>query len=777
MVTKPLDPEIPKQPGEPNSEVEPDLPIVEIPQPSNETPANSPENGDYISEIRQSLASEETSRSKRGTGSLIRRITGSLRRVTGPLRNTDELSRAKAEAAPEPSFPEGLDNLSTGKLDSEPTVEMTDELLSGRLEPVQEHEVTDDFITGRLSSEMAPEIPDDLFASRFGSTAPGDTPESWSDLHNSGSEAGELLEMEEEPVLGDAPGIGDDAPISLLESGAIAALGMTEEEISQGDEPDWMSEIRAETRNAVPDAAQNAAPTSEAGLETRPEQPSGEKTSLRGATGQLRKFITGILGHSKEKQSQPEETDFSDELVSDRLGRSLGTTETDGKPVPRFGEDDAFLLTDGERAFQPAGEGTLEEPFSAAFHETAIIDETGILNSQAASEKADFFEGLEVNFANVGEIEPSEGINGYELYPEDEALLWGTADQPAAETNPPDIPITPEDIWGNGSDTLGYGSDLRRDIWSEAAEPETSAQEFFPRVDMGKPEDQDAYAATFLTGTDFLPTIGAEPDTDNLLSQVLDETPAKEDSTSVQDLRSIALQDYEEGEESDYSDYTYKIDWGDEDKVTPVEAETETEKADSEKAKLWAEETEEETRQTLSTDWKSWFINRKTSHKILLVEAAVVVIAMLVALPYFLFMMLRGPLIPAAQAQQNALPAGVPYPTGLTLPGGWYFPLERSSFTNGKWQPSTSEWLEGSELRRVVALPWNPQTEAVIQTFQTGDTVELYLSNTDTLKYRVASIERLAVTNTQVYSDLNPSLAIILYQEKTPTRWVIICKP
>ena len=77
----------------------------------------------------------------------------------------------------------------------------------------------------------------------------------------------------------------------------------------------------------------------------------------------------------------------------------------------------------------------------------------------------------------------------------------------------------------------------------------------------------------------------------------------------------------------------------------------------------------------------------------------------------------------------------------------------------------------------MVALPWSLQTEAVIKTFQVGDGVELYLSNNETLKYRVYSIEQVAVSNTQIYSDKEPSLAIILYQGNSATRWVIICKP
>lgn len=290
------------------------------------------------------------------------------------------------------------------------------------------------------------------------------------------------------------------------------------------------------------------------------------------------------------------------------------------------------------------------------------------------------------------------------------------------------------------------------------------------------PASEDTYAATFLTGEDYLPAMIEEPeekpDQGELLGTILSSKPETEEGSSIQDLRAIALKDYEEGE-LDYSSYTYKIDWSDE----GITDRTEWEGAQAEQIKIQEEQAEAETRQALSTDWKSWFANRKTSHKILLAEAAIVVIALAAAVPYFLYMILRGPTTPVIEAPPVVVASDMPYPTGVTLPGGWYFPLERSTLINGEWQPRTSEWLQGSELRRVVALPWNPQTEAVIKTFQVGDGVELYLNNNETLKYRVYSIEQVAKTDTGIYSDRDPSLAIILYQGKDPNRWVIICKP
>ena len=97
---------------------------------------------------------------------------------------------------------------------------------------------------------------------------------------------------------------------------------------------------------------------------------------------------------------------------------------------------------------------------------------------------------------------------------------------------------------------------------------------------------------------------------------------------------------------------------------------------------------------------------------------------------------------------------------------------------NSNWRPAQSEWLEGTELRRVVALPWNRQTEAVVRSFQAGDEIELELSNSDTIKYTVERIGQVSVEDTSIYSDVTPSLIVILYtdEKEMRERWVVFCK-
>lgn len=117
---------------------------------------------------------------------------------------------------------------------------------------------------------------------------------------------------------------------------------------------------------------------------------------------------------------------------------------------------------------------------------------------------------------------------------------------------------------------------------------------------------------------------------------------------------------------------------------------------------------------------------------------------------------------------------GMPYPTGLRMTGGWFFFLQPSTIENGHWAPVTSEWLDGSELRRVVALPWTRQLEAVVQSLVDGDTIELHMSNGDVLSFLVEETAQVDREDVSIFSSNTPSLALVLFKEGDDRRWVVI---
>jgi hypothetical protein len=113
---------------------------------------------------------------------------------------------------------------------------------------------------------------------------------------------------------------------------------------------------------------------------------------------------------------------------------------------------------------------------------------------------------------------------------------------------------------------------------------------------------------------------------------------------------------------------------------------------------------------------------------------------------------------------------------GLELTGGWTFYLQKGDLKNGVWTPQGgSEWLNGTELRRVVALPWNPQLEAVSQTFKTGDPVRLLMNNNDIINYRIDKVEKVTRDQVDVLEGNTPALIVILYRNDSNDRVVILC--
>jgi hypothetical protein len=130
--------------------------------------------------------------------------------------------------------------------------------------------------------------------------------------------------------------------------------------------------------------------------------------------------------------------------------------------------------------------------------------------------------------------------------------------------------------------------------------------------------------------------------------------------------------------------------------------------------------------------------------------------------------------------QSTALPA-TPLvqvaPQGLEMTGGWTFNLIKSNLKDGVWVPQGgAEWLNGSELRRVVALPWSMQLEAVVQTLKSGDPIRMLMANNDILTFRVEKIEKVSREQVDILGGNTPGLVIILYRKDSNDRLVVICQ-
>ena len=116
----------------------------------------------------------------------------------------------------------------------------------------------------------------------------------------------------------------------------------------------------------------------------------------------------------------------------------------------------------------------------------------------------------------------------------------------------------------------------------------------------------------------------------------------------------------------------------------------------------------------------------------------------------------------------------VPIPTSVQLPGGWAFRLGKGSLSaEGEWEPTRAEWLQGTELCKWIALPWSAQLEAVVQTLEAGDEIELSMNNLDVLKYRVYSRQKVESVQAEELNLDTPSILIILYGDETGQKLVL----
>lgn len=543
-----------------------------------------------------------------------------------------------------------------------------------------------------------------------------------------------------------------EEPVAPEESAAVEALsapddwpaGAFDAETEAGEtipgaagETDWMSEIRHET--SQPDVAQEPAGESSEGEEQR-------------GRDSLREFLSGLL-RGQDAQDKPDETpEISDDLVAGRLGRSLGASPQDQPPEDQaeLGTPDAAPLVFDE-SHAPLFDVTspfAAEPLPADVDLNEVFPEMG----SSADEEASLLENQEARFSPSDEsIQPEEGegtsfVGGtgepgtFTLSPEEEAQVWGENTQP--EVAQPAEPA-PENF--------------------EAAPPGEEVPDL-SRLTQDKPTTSpvsaaDAFAAAYLTGGAYVPPEEVPLSPDYLLQQALDRAHSEESSISNEDLRAIALEGYQDTQESQ-----------------PAATSLEVEPVASAPS---AAAPEPAVVQPQPRNFKSWFAARSLIEKILLIEALIVTLVIVAAIPFFVNAILHANARPAVTSgiTPRPLPGNLPYPVGVTLPGGWYFPLAKSTFVGGKWQPTTSEWLEGTEVRRVLAVPWNPQTEAVVRSFHPGDVIHVLLSNQEVADYKVVSIDRVPVTDTSVLTDQSPSLAIILYQENATQRWVILGKP
>jgi len=174
----------------------------------------------------------------------------------------------------------------------------------------------------------------------------------------------------------------------------------------------------------------------------------------------------------------------------------------------------------------------------------------------------------------------------------------------------------------------------------------------------------------------------------------------------------------------------------------------------------------------------NWFRSLNLGEKILIILSFLISLAVLVSIILVVTQWnANNKKIASPPPGIEATDADLIYPTGLELPGGWFFFLEKGEIEDNRWEPVNAEWLANTKLRRVVAIPWSNQSEAVIESLTNQHEINLFMNNNDVITYQVEEVMQISRDNVRILSDTEPSLVVILFREDDQERWAVIAKP
>ncbi len=121
----------------------------------------------------------------------------------------------------------------------------------------------------------------------------------------------------------------------------------------------------------------------------------------------------------------------------------------------------------------------------------------------------------------------------------------------------------------------------------------------------------------------------------------------------------------------------------------------------------------------------------------------------------------------------NDIPSKNNQPASIEIAGLSYV-LGTGQIKNGIWQPQAAEWLNGSDLRRVIAIPYDHQTVNTLTNIPPGTVAKLRLRSGEVVKYKIAETYRVQRQQIEILAEKKPSVAIILSGEPGILRTIII---
>ena len=105
---------------------------------------------------------------------------------------------------------------------------------------------------------------------------------------------------------------------------------------------------------------------------------------------------------------------------------------------------------------------------------------------------------------------------------------------------------------------------------------------------------------------------------------------------------------------------------------------------------------------------------------------------------------------------------------------GYSFGLSVSSMNNGVWDVKGPEWLAGTELRRVVAIPYTDELNAAVTRMNKGAELRVRLRSGEVVMYRMTDVQRVKRSEIELLTDKTPSLVVFLSGERAAERTALI---
>jgi hypothetical protein len=153
----------------------------------------------------------------------------------------------------------------------------------------------------------------------------------------------------------------------------------------------------------------------------------------------------------------------------------------------------------------------------------------------------------------------------------------------------------------------------------------------------------------------------------------------------------------------------------------------------------------------------------------------------------------QGPLTtPTAPPATETAPPPTPAPTQAAVPvvsnpqeavlqsvaiAGQIYRVEPTEIV-ADWkfsdQPGVASWISGTVINYIVGLPYSATNAALFQKTKQADSIRLTVANGQVLTFRVAAIQRVATTDTQVMAQDHPGVTLLLLGEPTPDRLAIL---